>query len=66
MKKNNYKNAIYTAIMFGDDTDTVASITGGICGLYYGYDKIPSKWIDVICKKDSILELIDNFSNKYV
>lgn len=37
-KTNNYKQSIKKAISIGIDTDTIASITGGLAGLYYGFD----------------------------
>ena len=27
------------------DADTIAAITGGLAGAYYGYDAIPERWI---------------------
>ena len=31
--------------------------------IYYGYDDIPSDWIDQLAKLDYIEELINNFNN---
>ena len=28
----------------GGDADTIGAITGGIAGIIYGYDAIPTKW----------------------
>ncbi|WP_228453360.1 ADP-ribosylglycohydrolase family protein, partial [Chryseobacterium sp. CH1] len=28
-----------------EDTDTTGAITGGIAGIYYGYENIPQEWI---------------------
>lgn len=53
----NYKEAVLKAVNLGDDTDTVGAITGGLAGIIYGYDTIPSEWIDVLAKKDDIIEL---------
>ena len=41
----------------GDDTDTVGAITGGLAGIIYGNDSIPSEWINVLARKDDIIEL---------
>lgn len=65
LSTKNFKRAIYTAILLGDDTDTVASITGGLAGLYYGYTKIPQKWNKLIVKKEEILDLLEDFYHKY-
>lgn len=65
MKHKNYSKVIKSAILIGEDTDTVASISGGIAGLYYGFDNIPKKWINNIVKKDEIFNLIDEFEVLY-
>lgn len=61
----NYKTSIIKAISFGDDTDTVACITGGLSGLYYGYNKIPLKYINKLDRKEDILKLINEFEIKF-
>ncbi len=53
----NYKDAVLKAVNLGDDTDTVGAITGGLAGIIYGYDTIPSEWLDVLVRKDDIIEL---------
>ncbi|WP_302185294.1 ADP-ribosylglycohydrolase family protein [Streptomyces sp. GMY02] len=30
----------------GGDTDTVAAVTGGLAGAYYGLDAIPARWTE--------------------
>jgi ADP-ribosylglycohydrolase len=37
---------VRAAISLGDDTDTTACIAGGIAGLRFGLDAIPSRWRD--------------------
>lgn len=39
-----YEEAIRAAIDLGGDTDTVAAVTGGLAGAYYGLDAIPARW----------------------
>ena len=46
-------------VHLGDDTDTVGAITGGLAGIIYGYDTIPSEWLEVLAKKDDMIELAD-------
>ncbi len=40
-----FEDAIRAAIDLGGDTDTVAAVTGGLAGAYYGLDAIPTRWI---------------------
>lgn len=59
----NYKDAVLKAVNLGDDTDTVGAITGGLAGIIYGYDTIPSEWLEVLAKKDDIIELANKLDS---
>ncbi|MEI0611218.1 ADP-ribosylglycohydrolase family protein [Brachyspira pilosicoli] len=61
LNTSNYEDAVLKAVNLGDDTDTTAAVTGGLAGLYYGIDNIPSKWINTLVNK----ELIINICNKF-
>jgi ADP-ribosylglycohydrolase len=65
LNTKNYKEAVLMAVNLGEDTDTIGLITGGLAGTYYGYNEIPTDWINAILKKEKILQLIDNFYEKY-
>ncbi|MGW8975780.1 ADP-ribosylglycohydrolase family protein [Streptomyces platensis] len=39
-----FEEALRAAIDLGGDTDTVAAVTGGLAGAYYGLDAIPARW----------------------
>ena len=54
LNTNNYKDAVLKAVNLGDDTDTTAAVTGGLAGIIYGYDEIPSDWIDKLKNKNLI------------
>ncbi|MGW0565613.1 ADP-ribosylglycohydrolase family protein [Streptomyces sp. NPDC003016] len=41
-----YEDAVRAAIDLGGDTDTVAAVTGGLAGAYYGLDAIPARWTE--------------------
>ena len=58
---DNYKDAVLKAVNLGGDTDTTASICGGLAGIYYGFDAIPIDWLEVIPKLDDILSLCEKF-----
>jgi ADP-ribosyl-[dinitrogen reductase] hydrolase len=40
-----FEEAVISAANMGGDADTIAAITGGLAGAYYGYDAIPERWI---------------------
>ncbi|WP_338147598.1 ADP-ribosylglycohydrolase family protein [Lysinibacillus fusiformis] len=46
-----FKEAILRALNLGEDTDTVAAITGAIAGMYENMDEIPHEWLDKMIKK---------------
>lgn len=58
VNSDNYEQALLKAVNLGDDTDTVGAVTGGLAGLYYGYDMIPEEWIGCIQRKDWIDSII--------
>lgn len=40
-----FEEAVVSAANMGGDADTIAAITGGLAGAYYGYEAIPGRWI---------------------
>lgn len=57
----NYKEAVLKAVNLGHDTDTTAAVTGGLAGLLYGFDGIPSEWINSLARKSDIEELVERY-----
>ncbi|CAF3667651.1 unnamed protein product [Rotaria sp. Silwood1] len=45
---NSFEKGVLDAVNLGDDTDTTAAIYGQLAGAYYGYNKLPEKWIKQI------------------
>ena len=58
---NSFPEAVLKAINLGDDTDTTGIVTGGLAGIYYGFDTIPHEWLDVIARKDDITGLFEKY-----
>ncbi len=54
---NTFKDAILKAVNLGDDADTIGSLTGGMAGLFYGFEQIPEEWINQLARKEDIEEL---------
>lgn len=44
----NFKEAIIGPVNHGGDADTIAALTGGIAGAYYGADNIPKEWVETL------------------
>ncbi len=59
LNTDNFEDCVLKAVNLGDDTDTVGAVAGGLAGLYYGIDSIPTEWLDIIPKKDWIIDLTE-------
>lgn len=55
---NNYKDCVKIAIELGNDTDTTACIAGGLAGIIYGEDAIPSEWMNALRDKHIVEDLL--------
>jgi ADP-ribosyl-[dinitrogen reductase] hydrolase len=53
----NFKDAVLKAVNLGDDADTIGAITGGMAGLFYGFEQIPEEWINQLARREDIEEL---------
>lgn len=47
---SSFKDAVAMAANLGGDADTIAAITGGLAGAWYGYSAIPKAWIGALDK----------------
>ncbi|MCC3145592.1 ADP-ribosylglycohydrolase family protein [Halanaerobium sp. Z-7514] len=64
LNSDSYSSAVLKAVNLGEDTDTVAAVTGGLAGIYYGYSDIPTDWLLKLARLDDVLELIDKYCEK--
>jgi ADP-ribosylglycohydrolase len=62
---DNYKDAVLKAVNLGHDTDTTAAVTGGLAGMFYGFDAIPSKWVNALARKGDIQDLVQRLSKSF-
>lgn len=62
---NSYKDCVLKAVNLGHDTDTIACIAGGIAGIYYDAETIPTNWIEQLARVDDILHLAEQLEEKY-
>lgn len=54
LNSESYSEAVLKAVNLGEDTDTTGAITGGLAGIYYGFEAIPEEWVEVLARKEDI------------
>ncbi len=60
---NSYQDCVERAIRLGDDTDTLAAMTGALCGAHLGVDAIPKRWLDQIEKGPLGVDYVRKLAN---
>jgi len=58
-----FEDAVCEAVNLCGDADTVGAITGGLAGVYYGFDSIPVRWKEKILVKDKLVEIIQRITD---
>lgn len=65
LNSESYSDAVLKAVNLGEDTDTTGAITGGIAGMFYGFENIPDEWISELVRKDDIEKLCEKLALKF-
>jgi len=47
-----FEEGAIRAVNLGHDADTVGAVYGGLSGAYYGFDAIPTRWMEAMRNKD--------------
>ncbi|MGI5920471.1 MAG: ADP-ribosylglycohydrolase family protein [Syntrophomonadaceae bacterium] len=63
---NDFASTILAAVNLGDDTDTVAAVSGGLAGIVYCLEGIPEGWRQQLIRRDEILVLAERFADKVI
>lgn len=66
LKENTFENTLLAAVNLGLDTDTNAAIAGGLAGIYYGRENMPSYWMSCLARQEDILDLLERLEAKYI
>jgi len=53
-----FEQVAFSAIRFGDDTDTNAAVAGGLAGIAHGRSGIPREWVAALRGKDILEPLV--------
>ncbi|RYD36812.1 MAG: ADP-ribosylglycohydrolase family protein [Verrucomicrobiaceae bacterium] len=58
---SDFSECVLKAVNLGDDTDTTGCVAGGLAGVLYGLEAIPSEWISALPRQDDLRGLFDRF-----
>ena len=61
LTSHSFSEAVLKAVNLGEDTDTTGIVTGGLAGIYYGFDAIPQEWLDTIVRNEDITQLFEKY-----
>jgi ADP-ribosyl-[dinitrogen reductase] hydrolase len=64
LHSDSFADAVQQGANIGGDTDTIAAITGGLAGVYYGYDAIPARYSGAILIGGQLKELSRRICDK--
>lgn len=56
-----FRECVLKAVNLGGDTDTTGCVTGGLAGILYGFNGIPSEWIGALPRRQDLDCLFDKF-----
>ena len=58
---HSYRDSVMAAVNLGDDTDTIAAITGSMVGTIYGMESIPEEWLSKVRKVEELKSIATGF-----
>lgn len=56
-----FEDTVLAAVNMGGDSDTTGAVVGGLAGVFYGAEGIPSEWKDVLARKKDVVGLVERF-----
>ncbi len=65
LRESSYEATVLRAVNLGGDTDTTAAIVGGLAGLYYGAEGIPTHWRNALARLEAIEDLCHRLQRQY-
>lgn len=54
LKTSSFREALETAVNLGGDTDTIGAVTGGLAGIFYGIENMPTEWVAALRKPEML------------
>jgi ADP-ribosyl-[dinitrogen reductase] hydrolase len=63
-RTESFEDSVIMAANLGGDADTIAAVTGGLTGSFYGCWNIPERWLTKIMLKEELLSAAALFINR--
>lgn len=63
LNSNSFEETVLKAVNLGEDTDTTGAVVGGLAGLLYGWERIPSIWIQSLANYKEIENLAEQLAD---
>ncbi|MCH2518189.1 MAG: ADP-ribosylglycohydrolase family protein [Dehalococcoidia bacterium] len=64
LNTGSFRESTLRAVNLGEDTDTTATVTGGLAGIYYGVSSIPDEWLHQLARREDLGRLFENFHQR--
>ena len=58
---DSFQECVLKAVNLGGDTDTTGCVAGGLAGVFYGLNSIPSAWVNALARTDDLECLFEKF-----
>lgn len=60
---DSFEEGLIAAVNLGGDSDSIGAVFGQIAGACYGFNAIPSRWVNAVKNKEKVNELIESLIN---
>ena len=54
-----FEDGMIAAVNLGGDSDSIGAVFGQIAGAYYGFEAIPSRWVNAVKEHGKVNDLIE-------
>lgn len=62
IRTGSFADCLIRAVNLGGDADTIGAVTGGLAGVYYGFEAIPTEWVEML--EPTIREELEELSER--
>lgn len=63
LSTNDFEACVLKAVDLGEDTDTTGCVAGGLAGVAYGLEQVPSRWRSALPRTNELEQLFSRFAD---